>query len=884
MRWWQIKRRNADLERELRADLELEEEEQRASGLSAEEARHAAHRAFGNVTLIREHTHEAWGWAPFERLWQDLRYAARQLHKSPGFALTAVLTLAVGLGTTSAIFCLMDTLWLHPMRVPHSDELVRVFSTTPQDADGDFSYPEYQTFADRVRAFQSSSSELVAIGGRGSMMPQPDGTSMMLLTNVVSSNFFSVLGVHPLIGRLFTAQDETSMRVHPGVVLGFRCWQRNFSGDPNIVGRQISLEHGSHQRIQVDVWGVLPPSFREIDPASDRDLWMSAETWAAIANPKDLTSLDFRWFRLLGRLASGATVGAAQTQVEAVASALAVSDPVHNQNRGARVVSDFRYRMNQAGTSGLVLIGIVCGVILLSVTNMAHLLLARALTRGAEIALRLSLGASRWTVARQLIIENIVIGVLSLALGLGIALGLAAWLPHMLAQEPAMLNSVPGSDIAFHLDIRVLLFAFLVASVMMLLLALVPLTQAARAELLPVLQASAATRTAGRTSMLRHTAIWLQIGISFALLVSTGALVRSFLNTRTGPLGVTRDQVLVAFAQEPEAPKRDVAIANLNALPGVQHTAYAIRSPLMPSEGGIAAKVILPDHPELREPVEIKYNAVSPDFLDVIGTRIVRGRGFAPADDRNGPAVIIISQAMVHKYWRDKDPVGHVLHLPSFDHGRDLDARIVGVAEDAPINQIGEIPEPYMYLPFHLSQMGEITFVLETRQNAMSIARDARQVLIHVDPILDPMFITSLPELIRSSSGSYQMMAELVTAMGILGLALTFVGLYGFLAFRVTQRRREIGIRMALGASREATILLVFHETLRMAAVGLTIGLALSLLAARIETAALFGVSPLDAVSVTGALAVLAIAMIGAAWLPAQRAASVQPMEALRYD
>ncbi len=324
------------------------------------------------------------------------------------------------------------------------------------------------------------------------------------------------------------------------VVLGFRCWQRNFSGDPNIVGRQISLEHGNHQRIQVDVWGVLPPSFREIDPASDRDLWMPTETWAAIANPNDLTSRDFRWFRMLGRLASGATVGAANAQVEAVASALAASDPVHNLNRGARAVSDFRYRTSHAGTSGLVLTGIVCGVILLSITNMAHFLLARALTRSAEIALRLSLGASRWTVARQLIVENIVIGVLSLVLGLGIALVLAAWLPHMLAQEPAVLNSAPGSAIAFHVDVRVLLFAFLVASVMMLLVAFVPLTQATHAELLPALQASAATRTAGRTSMLRRTAIWLQIGISFALLVSTGALVRSFLNTRMRPLGVTR--------------------------------------------------------------------------------------------------------------------------------------------------------------------------------------------------------------------------------------------------------------------------------------------------------------------------------------------------------
>jgi hypothetical protein len=304
----------------------------------------------------------------------------------------------------------------------------------------------------------------------------------------------------------------------------------------------------------------------------------------------------------------------------------------------------------------------------------------------------------------------------------------------------------------------------------------------------------------------------------------------------------------------------------------------------MPSEGGISAKVMLPDHPELRDPVEIKYNAVSPGFLHLMGTRIQHGRDFTTADDKEGSPVIIISQTMAHRYWTGQDPIGSMMRLPGFQKGQDLIARVIGVAEDAPINQIGESPEPYMYLPFNLSQTGEITFVVETQQNAMAMARDVRNVLVHADPLLDPMFITSLPELIRSSAGSYQIMAELVTAMGVLGLVLTVVGLYGFLAFHVTQRRREIGIRMALGASRQATTLLVLRETARMAGSGLVIGLAFALLAARIETAALFGVGPLDTLSLASALGILAIAIMGAAWLPAQRAASVEPMEALRYE
>jgi hypothetical protein len=321
-------------------------------------------------------------------------------------------------------------------------------------------------------------------------------------------------------------------------------------------------------------------------------------------------------------------------------------------------------------------------------------------------------------------------------------------------------------------------------------------------------------------------------------------------------------------------------------MPGVDRVAYAIRAPLSLSEGGIAVKVKLSGHPEMRDPVEIKYNAVSPDFLDVIGTRILRGRGFIEADDRPGPAVILISHTMAQKYWPRQDPVGQTIELIGYSDGSlpNTAARIIGVTEDAPINQIGEIAESYFYLPFHFSQMGEITFALATKQNAMSLAQPARQVLIHANSLLDPMMVTSLPELIRYSAGNYQMMAELVSALGFVGLALTVVGLYGFLAFRVNQRRREIGIRMALGASRESTALLILRDTARMACIGLALGLVLALGATRLETSMLFGVRPLDALSLSCAIAVLAIAITLAAWLPARRAASIDPMQALRTE
>jgi predicted permease len=734
---------------------------------------------------------------------------------------------------------------------------------------------------ERTKALKS----VVALGRRGSLMPRKDGTSALLLTGVVSANFFDALGVRPIIGRSFGAGDAERLRTHPGVLLGYGFWRREFAGDPGIVGRQITLLRGKDKRGQVDVWGVLPPEFREVDNGDDRDLWMPAETWAALIDPGELTSREFRWFNLLGRLAPRATVAKANQEAETIAHGLAAADPASHHDFGARAVSDFRNRVDSAGTSGLILFAIVAGVLLLATVNVAHLLLARGLARGPEVALRLSLGARRSAVARQLLVENLLLGALGLAAGLAMAEGVAILLPRLLVSGPAMLVQVGSSGTSFQLDWRVFLFASSLTVATMLLLALVPLSQVARSQLLPVLQATSVTRTAGRTPLVRRAAIWLQIAVSFALLVSTGALVRSFLNTRTQSIGLTRNQVLLAWTQEPEPAMRDAVVERMKALPGVGRVSYAIRAPLSLSEGGISVKTLLPSHPELREPVEIKFNAVSPDFLDVTGTRVVRGRGITAVDDAEAAAIVVVNQAMAQKYWPGQDPVGQIVRLAKSN----VDARVVGVTQNAPINQIGEMPEPYLYVPFHsyiarMSNMGEITFALETRRDAMSMAQNVRQVLIHADPLLDPMMLTSLPELIRYSAGSYQMMAELVSTLGLIGLALTVVGLYGFLAFRITQRRREIGIRMALGATREGTAFLILLDTARMAAIGLGLGVVLALAAGRLEATVLFGVRPIDAFTLAGALGILLVAVFAAAWLPARRAASIEPMQALRTE
>lgn len=818
-----------------------------------------------------------------DALLRDVRYALRQLTNRKGFTVSVALILGLGVGASSAIFCLMDGLWLHPIQATAPGRLVRIFSTTEQQKDGLFSYPEYNILAERTRPRLA----LAALGRRGSLLPHADGTSTLLLTNVVTSNFFDTVGVHAFRGRLFGASDGERLRLHPAVVLGYRCWRRYFNQSPDIVGTLIGLQLSEGKTVYVDVLGVLPPDFREIDVGTDSDVWMSVDSWSALAPGADLAEMDSRWFTLLGRLAPGVAVKTVNSEVSEIAGALAQQSPATNRGRSARSISDFDYRLGQAGMTGMLLFAVVGCVILLAVVNVSHLLLARGLDREREVTLRISLGASRLQVARELVLENVTLCLLGLGVGIAVAAAVARALPHLVITEPTTLDSLSQQAAnTFLVDFRVFIFAAALALFTAIVLALVPLNQVYRPELLPALQTSGSSRATSRISLLRNGAVCIQIAFSFALLVTTGSLVRSFLNTRKASIGLTRHQVLLALSQQPGLDTRQEVLSRMAGFPGVSEVAYGIRAPLMPVENDIAINVWFPDHPDIHTPTEIKFNAVSSAFLNVTGTRILRGQGFSAENDADGSvAVVVIDEAMARKFWSGINPLGRVIQIGK---GK-ISARIVGISENAPISQMGELPEPYLYVPFSvyeksLPNMGEITYALRTGPNAMSMASAIRKVLVRINPNLDPLIVTSLPELIRYSSANYQMTAELTTALGAVGVLLTMAGFYGVLAFRVTRRKREIGIRMALGASRASTTKLVAGDASRLVAVGLGIGLLLSGVGARFESSVLFGVRPLDWISLFTAFGLTILALTGAAWLPAQRAAAVDPLEMLRTE
>jgi predicted permease len=793
-------------------------------------------------------------------MFRDFRFAFRVLASRPIFTLVAALSLGLGIGANSAIFGLVDALWFRPLAVPHSGEIVRIFSVTDQDREASLSYPEYLALK---RA--GTLHEAAAIGGRGATLLEGQNRELHTI-NLTSSNFFTALEVKPACGRLFTPQDEANSDAPPAVVLGNSFWERHYGADPNIVGKQIRIQRATE--VLFTVIGVLPKSFRGLATGDDRDLWFSKKEWARLGNVRELEQRDSRWFHVLGRLAPGATEKSSNAEIAAIASRMADAWPETNRGRRARVIPDLRYRLQQAGTNGLALLAIVLLVVLISSVNVANLLLSRAGTRGKEMAVRLALGASRARLIRQLMTENFLLGIGGLAIGLAIGSLFISILPALIVQPPGLYRAID-----FQFDSRVLVFSLVISIATIVFFGLTPAWMSTRADLVPALKGESALGLSGRRWPLRNWLVVAEVALSLTLLASAGVLVRSFANTRTGDLGFGRKQLLLVWLASDHAKPalyRDV-MAHYAALPGVRSVAAAVRAPLSLSSNGMFQRVTSSDKHEF----EIKYNSVTRNFLNTMGTPIVRGRNFEERDEIAGANSAVVNERMAQRFWPGEDAVGKVVTVGGKPH------RVIGVAKNAPINDVGEAPEPYLYLAYWPNFESEVTFLIETPGDALALAQAARRELKSVDARLDPLTITTENDLIRFSAQRYQVTAELVAALGTLGLLLTAVGLYGVVSYGVSQRTRELGIRMALGADRNDTLWLVLREVAMLGLIGIAVGLPLALTATRAFSTLLFGVSPWDAPAFAAALIVLAGVLFAAGWLPAHRATSIQPSSAL---
>jgi len=890
MRWWQIKKRDADLEQELRSDLELEEEEQRERGASPEEAHYAARRAFGNPTVIREQTHEAWGWAPFERLWQDVRYALRRLGRSPGFAITAVLILALGIGANAAIFQLLDAVRLRtsPVRDPQSLALIHIaggnhgfgISTTSDS----LSYAVWREILAHQRGFSGvfawadANIEL----GRGNDRKPTHSVW-------VTGDTFNTLGVTPIRGRLFEASDDRTACGVSGAVISYGFWQAQFGGSEAAVGSVVMLDGHPTQII-----GVTPARFSGIDVGRSFDFALPLCSLNSY-HPQSiaLTRSDFSFLTVMGRVKPGWTLSQASEQLSGMSPGIFQSTQPLGYAPGAHAFyKSFRLGAYPAanGISDLrgtydsalwLLLGITGLVLLLACTNLAGLMLVRATARQAEMAVRLAIGASRLSLIRQLVTEAALIALAGTTVGIAVA--------KLLTSAVIAFLGSGNRDLYLDtsIDWRMLGFLALVTTLTCLIFGLIPgfrVSQTAPAEAINSRGQSSSTGR-HRTSF-QKVLVSGQIAISVVLLVGAVCFVRSFASLMALNLGFDTHGVIIAsvdfshisMPRERDEPFVKSLVTSIQTLPQVRAAAATTHVPLDGSSWSLGVYVDGTDGSS-------KYTWVTPGYFRTMGMQILAGRDFGDQDSATSPPAVIVNQTFVRQFLNGPDPVGQIVVSRAEPNYPATHYRIVGVVNDAKYSELKESIPPQAFVPLSQFTAGGpwgLIFI-RGKQSPTALIPTVRDRLRQIAPQMHIQF-SLLQAQVRDGLVGEELMAALSGFFGVLSALLAAIGLYGLISYIVARRTGEIGIRIALGASRAVIARQIIREAAALVCLGLVPGIAVALFAVRSARTQLFGLSSSGWTSFLAAGALLLTVAIGASWIPARCAASVDPMQTLRSE
>jgi macrolide transport system ATP-binding/permease protein len=850
-----------DLDEEVQSHLEMLTAENIRAGMPIAEAQRAARIELGGIEQLKEQVREQHIGNWIHSVFADCRFAFRQLRKSPTFTIVAVLTLALGIGANTAVFSVAEAGWLRSWPGKDPERLAQIFAKTPQGKDDYFFYADYRELAEQSETLQG-----VLAYSRHAKSLQIGNDSKLLLDEVVSPNYFDVLGLSPEHGRTFS--DEPRGSAERVVVISDALWRHTFGGDPGLIGKPIRFRDGSYTVI-----GIAPRDFRGIQRVVATDLWFPATT----EYPRqDLAERRYRDFELLGRLRPGVSAAVARTELNNIGTHLAETYPAVDKAREIGMLAEPE-RLRQALVPASLLMAAVGLILLICCANVVGLILARSETRRQEIAVRMALGADRLRVVRQLLTEG---AILAFA-GSLLALVLARW---VLSLQTALL---PPSDVAMGFDLRlnvpVVAFAAVISAVAVLLIGLATVIQTSKPNLMPVLKGNLPGGSGARRFIARNAFVVGEIAISVVLLISCGLLVRSLLFSRNIHLGFDSQKNLVFFDlnydSDRSSPFFDEITKRASGLSGVKRAAYARRVLLSDSGGGLEQRVSIPgvELPRGQRNIPVKFNAVSDGYFKTAGTRILTGRTFSAGDSALSTGVVIISETMVRQFWPGGDAIGH--HILA--EGKDRE--IVGIAEDAKINSIHEPPEPYMYLPFEQAPHSEATLIIEASDDNAPVIAVVRSEIRNVSPNV-PVEVRTMRYLLQQVFWADQMAAGFVGVLAGLGAFLASVGLYGVIAFVVNQRRHEIGIRMALGARRGNVVQMVLRQGLKLAALGSIIGLFASLGAMRLLSSLLYGVKPTDPLSLAAGTVVIIVVAVVASYFPARQATRVDPMIALRYE
>ena len=865
------KKRNADLERELRADLELEEEEQRERGIPADEARFAARRAFGNETLIREQTREAWGWGWVERLGQDVRYALRQLARAPVFSITAVLVLAVGMGTAAAIFCFVDAALLQPLPYSHPLRLMAVNESGVQSPRWPLSYPDFLDWQKRNNVFQS----MAIYGPDGYLLRTASGEEPVAAVRV-SGDFFRTLGVGPVLGRDF-APGEDRLAGPNVVLLSYGTWLHRFGGRRDLIGRPIALNDTAYTVI-----GVLPRSFA-FAPAGAAGFWVAINELSYHEQ-----SRGFYNFWGIGRLRDGVTVEQARAEMTAIAGQIQRQYSIAGHPEKASVVPFTEIVVGTVRPILLMLLGGAGLLLLIACVNVSSLVLVRAESRRREAAVRLALGGSTGRLTQQFAAEGLLLAVFGGTAGLLLSTGMVRMLRELVPRD--MAANMPFLDSAGLNGHTATFFVLVTLGAALLLTAIRRLRLSSR-DVREGLADGARTSTSQVWQRLGGNLVVVELAVAAVLLASAGLLGESFYRLLHVPLGfepahLASLEVSIPGSQYPgdeqiEAAYRAIA-QGVRGVPGVESVGM---TSVLPAQCDCNTdEVHFPDKPALGNQEGVLERHVSPGYFATLRAKVLRGRTFTAADNGSAPRVAVINESFARKYFGEQDPIGEP--IADEEQGRPSTWIIAGIVADVHESPLDAPNPPVEYFSVNQTHDRDFVLVARTRQKAATVLPALVDALRQVNSTLGTSDEGTVSEQIDSTEGAllHRFSAWLVGGFAAIALLLATIGLYGVIAYSVSQRTREIGVRMALGAQRRSVYALILRQAGWLSAVGLGIGLLCSVGVALLMRGLLFGIAAWDPVTLLGVALVLTAASVAASFLPARRAASVDPMQALRNE